>query len=581
MDTQTSYKRTVAGSVGAGMGAIFNGSGRTYYMLEHKTSSKFHQAGETQKIIIDQIELGRDASCQVRFDESFDTVSRKHAAIERDGDNWKLVHLSASNPTLVNGRPIQDSYYLQSGDEIQLSVNGPRLGFIVPQGKQALTSSIKLTERMNLFRQQALRPYRRAIWILGALLALAIIGFGTWNYKLSQDNEALRQEMATYQAQMDSLSLEKARLDNLEKQIQEKLAANPEDENLKNELNQVQEQRNRVQTLYVAASNNYNRASKKVSKFGESKKTGIVDPEEEEVEEKEEVADNNKAKDAFDDIADYYDDIYTLKVHRIRLEKDGEAIEAPIAVKDVVVGTGFIVNGKFVTAIQNIQPWMPVGTKLVEEFFQDWKYDLWVAKNNGCDIIIDYDAYSTRGSGYPLHFNNLQFNVTGVKYNMVSTEVPVAVVDRLKDLGVLEEQSADKDSKKKDKKKEKREKVYYTLPYYASDSYFAVSLQMSAPGGLPIDKETATSLKGGEPVIIAGFNGKTDIHNLANDIKYFTNYTSRTRNNYITLQNRDQNTGFIGSPAFYKQADGTYRVVGLNIGIWDGENIIVPITQVP
>jgi hypothetical protein len=47
------------------------------------------------------------------------------------------------------------------------------------------------------------------------------------------------------------------------------------------------------------------------------------------------------------------------------------------------------------------------------------------------------------------------------------------------------------------------------------------------------------------------------------------------------LQNRDQNTGFIGSPAFYKQADGTYRVVGLNIGIWDGENIIVPITQVP
>ena len=52
METQNSYKRTVAGSVGAGMGAIFNGSGRTYYILEHKTSSKYHSAGESQKIVM-------------------------------------------------------------------------------------------------------------------------------------------------------------------------------------------------------------------------------------------------------------------------------------------------------------------------------------------------------------------------------------------------------------------------------------------------------------------------------------------------------------------------------------------------
>ena len=100
MDTQN-YKRTLAGSVGAGMGALMGASGRTYFILEHKTSSKYHQAGESQKIIVDQVELGRDASCQVRFDESFETVSRKH--------------------------PINGSYYLQTGDEIELSVGGPRL----------------------------------------------------------------------------------------------------------------------------------------------------------------------------------------------------------------------------------------------------------------------------------------------------------------------------------------------------------------------------------------------------------------------------------------------------------------------
>ena len=58
MDTQN-YKRTLAGSVGAGMGALMGASGRTYFILEHKTSSKYHQAGESQKIIVDQVELGK------------------------------------------------------------------------------------------------------------------------------------------------------------------------------------------------------------------------------------------------------------------------------------------------------------------------------------------------------------------------------------------------------------------------------------------------------------------------------------------------------------------------------------------
>jgi hypothetical protein len=82
---ETNYKRTVAGSVGAGLGAVFNGSGRQYYILEHKTESLYHHAGESQKIIVDQVELGRDSACQVRFDESFETVSRRHAAIVKEG----------------------------------------------------------------------------------------------------------------------------------------------------------------------------------------------------------------------------------------------------------------------------------------------------------------------------------------------------------------------------------------------------------------------------------------------------------------------------------------------------------------
>ena len=185
------YKRTLRGSVGAGVGALFNGDGRRYFILEHKDASKYHKAGESQKIIIDQVELGRDKNCQVRFDdETYPTVSRRHAAIVKEGDKWKLVQLSKTNSTFLNSRPIATEWYLENGDEIQLSVGGPRMGFIVPQGKQSLVSSIKMTERLELFRKQALRPYKTAIACLAAILVLSIGGLGTCNVLMKQDYDA-------------------------------------------------------------------------------------------------------------------------------------------------------------------------------------------------------------------------------------------------------------------------------------------------------------------------------------------------------------------------------------------------------
>ena len=162
MTQPTTYRRSLSGSVGAGMKSVFGGEGRRYYMLVHKVSSKYHKAGEAQRIIVDQIEIGRDPKCQVRFDESFTTVSRRHAAIVKDGDNWKLVQLSQTNTTYLNGRRVEKEWYLQNGDEIQLSTNGPKLGFIVPEGEKGTVSSIGLTARLNLFRKQALRPYKNA-----------------------------------------------------------------------------------------------------------------------------------------------------------------------------------------------------------------------------------------------------------------------------------------------------------------------------------------------------------------------------------------------------------------------------------
>lgn len=603
METQNSYKRTVAGSVGAGVGAIFNGSGRSYYILEHKTSSKYHTAGESQKIIIDQIELGRDASCQVRFDESFETVSRKHAAIVRDGNNWQLIHLSNSNPTLVNGRPIQGSYYLQSGDEIQLSVGGPRLGFIQPQGKQGLTSSIKLTERMNLFRQQALRPYRRAIWALSALLIAAIIGFGGWNYKLSLDNQALRQEMALYQAQVDSLGLKKAELDNLEQQLTQKLAEDPNNQQIKSQLGQVQQERVRVVYAYNTASQKLANTRSKAAEYG-------FDDEDEEVaapvgktansgggggqadrwdnSEQDVVASQGTAVNpgnpndfvdrsnptmaesasknagSSDNIVNYYNDIYTLKVKKITLERDGRSFDPGIAASQLVVGTGFVVGGKFITARSNLQPWVYRNV-----YREDWRRLLAEFKAAGFNIIIDFEAYSTRGSGHPLRFSNTQFDLASLEAydGKEIVEIRKDVIKTIKQWGV-------------DIQYKKSTRERFVVTYYTDESHNAASLALGAPGGLPLDMATAQSLKGSEEVVIAGFSGNTNIQSLSSFIKYFTSRTSRVANRFITLQDASNNWGFTGSPAFYKGSDGSYRVVGVNVGNFGGEVRVVPIHRV-
>ncbi|MDR2385345.1 MAG: FHA domain-containing protein [Tannerella sp.] len=225
------YKRTVSGSIGAGIGSVF-GSGKSYYILEHKTSSRYHKAGESQEIIVNQIELGRDPKCQVQYDESFTTVSRRHAAIARDGDNWKIISLSETNSTLVNAQRIEHERYLQNGDEIQLSSGGPRLGFILPQGRQANVGSIGLSRRLSLFHHQALRPYKQAITALSVFLLLVIAGaiwWGTENQK--KQNKILedlkKAEIAVIKAQED-LNTAHEKLDELTEENRKLIEENKE-----------------------------------------------------------------------------------------------------------------------------------------------------------------------------------------------------------------------------------------------------------------------------------------------------------------------------------------------------------------
>ena len=112
------------------MKAVLEETQKTDIVLVHKIGSMYHRIDEEQKIIGDYAEIGREAKCQVCYDDHFETVSRRHAALMKDDNQWKLFPLSRTNPTFINGTMVQKEWYLQHGDEIQCAVNGPKLVFM-------------------------------------------------------------------------------------------------------------------------------------------------------------------------------------------------------------------------------------------------------------------------------------------------------------------------------------------------------------------------------------------------------------------------------------------------------------------
>lgn len=564
MDTQN-YKRTLAGSVGAGMGAIMNGSGRTYFILEHKNSSKYHQAGEAQKIIVDQIELGRADTCQVRFDESFETVSRRHAAIQREGENWKLIHLSQANPTMVNGRAINGTYYLQSGDEIQLSVGGPRLGFIVPQGRQALTSSIGMTERMNLFRQQALRPYKTALTVLSVVLILAIAGAGVWIFK---QDEVIQSQGELIAAQTENVNQLKTDLDQAKAEANRikadveagKIAKAKADQLLSEQNSKISGLQNQLYASQRELSELIN-ASK--SEEPEDKNIGLTDMK---VNDSEIIADDLVT--ASTDLKDYYDHIYTIKIDRIEVEYAGKRIDPGIQLSDVVCGTGFMLeNGTFITDRQNVQPWV---YNIEGQWKEPWRHLMAQFVACGAKVIIHYRAYSTKGTGKPLTFVNTDF-VVNEDYDLnlvveIKREFRTAWREYF---GVrITEWTA------------KRYHMKVGVISESSRSYAYIRGLGSRGEGIPYDAETSVSMSGGTEIQMVGYARKTNEHNLTP--QHFNDRTNvdDTLNETIILQGQVGEAGYYGSPAFYKDENGQFRIVGVMVGSVFGRDRLVPMKNI-
>lgn len=363
------FKQSLSGSLGAGMKSVFGGGGRRFYTLVHKVSSKYHQAGESQRIIVDEIVLGRDPSCQVRFDESFSTVSRRHAAIVKDGDNWKLVQLSQTNSTYLNGHKVQKEWYLQNGDEIQLSTNGPKLGFIIPEGKKGMVSSINLTARLNLFRQQALRPYKTALWSIAAVLVAVLCVGGYFMSNTIKENRELdglvKETIAEYEQYKSDVQKSMQELTEANDKLLADISSKTEDiSKLKEKVEALEDNA----TLSVNAS-------------------GI----------------NNEAVNA---CVPYVFYIQTVGYEIILPDgREGSLIAGEDGVP-CYSGTGFLLDdGRFVTARHVVEPWAFWSDGSGED---DFSMTLNLIVNNGGKVVAEYFAVSS--SGVQMQFTSEQFN---------------------------------------------------------------------------------------------------------------------------------------------------------------------------
>jgi len=74
------------------------------------------------------ISIGRHPSCHLRFSSDLTHISRQHAEIVREGNQFKLIDHSA-NGTFVNGKKVKEAF-LKDGDVLMFGEVGPQVSFL-------------------------------------------------------------------------------------------------------------------------------------------------------------------------------------------------------------------------------------------------------------------------------------------------------------------------------------------------------------------------------------------------------------------------------------------------------------------
>jgi hypothetical protein len=215
---------------------------------------------------------------------------------------------------------------------------------------QTKTSTMRLTQRMQMFASQSLRPYRTAVMTLSIVFVLAIGGLSYFLYQSNQELGIAKKQIATQiKEQLKNKEAQKVLNDNLAK-VNKDLSATTKklaEESKKNSeiLKQVELSKNIKETLDL-----------------------------------------------------YEDDVFYLHMSKLVYRFNGEVN----TYKDLGSGTGFLLDdGRFVTALHCVHPWY-FNTK-------DDAYKILNAlKTQG--EIVELTLVATSPSGKQMTFSSNDFN---------------------------------------------------------------------------------------------------------------------------------------------------------------------------
>jgi pSer/pThr/pTyr-binding forkhead associated (FHA) protein len=84
--------------------------------------------GEIQEYLTDTVSIGRNPSNDLCFPADLTIVSRKHAEIVREGNQFRLISQGA-NGTFVNGKKVTE-VFLKDGDVLEFADGGPKVSFL-------------------------------------------------------------------------------------------------------------------------------------------------------------------------------------------------------------------------------------------------------------------------------------------------------------------------------------------------------------------------------------------------------------------------------------------------------------------
>jgi pSer/pThr/pTyr-binding forkhead associated (FHA) protein/S1-C subfamily serine protease len=138
----------------------------TQILIKNRAAEKADQiqtfgAGEREELII-----GRDPSCELRFEADIDLVSRRHAKIHHDSGKlteFTIADLGSRNGTFVNHQRIFGAVTLHCGDVVQLGAGGPEFEFdLNPRPASEMVKATRLADSLVMDSPAPLMPTREA-----------------------------------------------------------------------------------------------------------------------------------------------------------------------------------------------------------------------------------------------------------------------------------------------------------------------------------------------------------------------------------------------------------------------------------